>query len=95
MKLNLVSEKTGRITTIEQLLEASNIDRAEWEIIKAKVNKWEVASKTDTGTELTELFQVVAELRLKHELLGADTKQMLFDVFQSAIPVLPTKVYKD
>ena len=95
MHLNLVSEKTGRITTIEQLLQASDISLEEWEIIKAKVNKWESASKTDNGIELTELFQVVAELRLKHELLGADTKQMLFDVFQSVIPVLPTKVYKD
>lgn len=95
MHLNLVSEKTGRITTIEKLLEASEISLTEWEIIKAKVNKWESAAKTDNGIELTELFQVVAELRLKHELLGADTKQMLFDVFQSVIPVLPTKVYKD
>jgi hypothetical protein len=95
MHLNLVSEKTGRITTVEQLLQASDISLEEREIIKAKVNKWESASKSDNGIELTELFQVVAELRLKHELLGADTKQMLFDVFQSVIPVLPTKVYKD
>lgn len=95
MHLNLVSEKTGRITTVEQLLQASDISLEEREIIKAKVNKREVASKSDSGIELTELFQVVAELRLKHELLGADTKQMLFDVFQSVIPVLPTKVYKD
>lgn len=95
MHLNLVSEKTGRITTIEQLLQASDISLEEWEIVKAKINKRESASKTDSGIELTELFQVVAELRLKHELLWADTKQMLFDVFQSVIPTLPTKVYKD
>lgn len=95
MRLNLVSEKAWRITTIEKLLEASDISLEEREIIKAKVNKREVASKTNDGTELTELFQVVAELRLKHELLWADTKQMLFDTFKSVIPTLPTKVYKD
>lgn len=43
MHLNLVSEKTGRITTIEQLLEASSITREEREVVKAKVNKREVA----------------------------------------------------
>jgi hypothetical protein len=43
MHLNLVSEKTGRITTVEQLLQASDISLTEREIIKAKVNKREVA----------------------------------------------------
>lgn len=92
MKTNLLSEKAGRITTIEKLLEASDISLEEWEIVKAKVNKREVAMKQQDWTaELTELFQIVAELRLKHELLWADIKQLLFDVFDSHIPVLPTK----
>lgn len=96
MNLNLVSEKTGRITTIEKLLEASDISLEEREIIKAKVNKREVAmNKKDWTTELTELFQVVAELRLKHELLWVDMKQLLFDIFKEDIPTLPTKPYKD
>lgn len=96
MHLNLLSEKTGRVTTVEKLLEASDISLSEREIIKAKVNKREVAmNKQDWTTELTELFQIVAELRLKHELLWVDMKQMLFDIFQEAIPILPTKVYKD
>lgn len=91
MKLNLVSEKVGRITTIEDLLQASEIDQADYELIKAKINKREVAmNKKDWSTELTELFQVCAELRLKHELLGVDSKQMLFEVFGSAVPTLDT-----
>lgn len=96
MKLNLVSEKVGRITTIEQLMEASNLDKEDREILKAKVNKWEVAmNKKDGSTELTELYQVFAELRLKHELLWADSKQVLFDVFNSIIPTIETPSHYD
>jgi hypothetical protein len=43
MKINLVSEKTGRITTLQSLLDASNINKEEWEVLKHKVNKREVA----------------------------------------------------
>ena len=96
MNINLLSEKLGRITSVEDLLKASNMSLEDWEVIKAKVNKREVAMKQQDGTaELTELFQVVAELRLKHELLGVNTKQMLFDVFDTHIPVLPTKPASD
>lgn len=96
MNINLLSEKVGRITSIEQLLEASDMSLEDREVIKAKVNKREVALKQkDWTAELTELFQVVAELRLKHELLWVDTKQMLFDIFDSHIPLLPTKPASD
>lgn len=91
MKLNLVSEKVWRITTVEQLMEASDLSPSDREIIKAKANKREVAmNKKDWSTELTELFQVCAELRLKHELLGVDSKQILFEIFDSVIPTLDT-----
>jgi hypothetical protein len=43
MNLNLVSDKVGRITTIEDLLEAGEFGKEEREVIKAKVNKREVA----------------------------------------------------
>ena len=96
MNLNLVSEKEWRIVTIEQLMRAAELDEQEWEILKAKVNKREVAmNKKDWSTELTELFQVVAELRLKSELLWADNKQVLFDVFWSSIPEFVFKSRKD
>lgn len=96
MKLNLVSPEVGRITTIEKLLKASNIDPKEWEITKAKVNSRNVAmNKKDWTTELTELFQIFAELKVRHDLLQPDIKQVLLDVFWWAIPTMKWPVYKD
>ena len=57
MKLNLVSEKVGRITSLEELFEASDINPKHREVLKHKVNKREVAmNKKDWTTELTELL---------------------------------------
>lgn len=38
MKLELLGKE--RITNLDQLFKASDIDPKEWQIIKAKVNKW-------------------------------------------------------
>lgn len=96
MKINLVSEKTGRITTLQSLLDASNINKKEREVLKHKVNKREVAmNKKDWTTELTELFQVLVELKPRHDLLSPDTKQILLDVFAEHIPKSSWPVYKD
>ena len=46
MKLELLGKE--RITNLDQLFKASDIDPKEWQIIKAKINKWDQAqSKKD------------------------------------------------
>lgn len=94
MKLNLVWNE--RITNLEQLFKASNIDPKEWNIIKAKINKWEQAqSKRDWSTELIELFQVIAELEPLHKLLEPDIKQVLLDTFSKHVPIIKWPPAKD
>lgn len=96
MNKNLVSDKIGRITTLEQLFEVSNLDPKEREIIKTKLNKYDVAmNKKDGTTELTELFQIRCEVKPIHDLLHPDTKQILLDVFSKHIPKRESKAYKD
>lgn len=95
MKKNLVSEKTGRIITLDQLFEASEIEKSERQVTKQKINKWEVWSKDPKTGEvtLTELFQIVAELKPKHPLLQTDIKALLMDCFKDKIPVKTTPSY--
>lgn len=93
MKLNLVSPTVWRITTIDQLLESSWIDKKEWKVIKAKVNKREGQSKDKDTSEVTvtELFQVFADIAPIHELLNSDIKKILLDIFNKDIKTIKTK----
>jgi len=97
MKLNLVSEKVWRITNIEELFKASNIDPKEWIVLKQKINKreWQSKDKETSEVTVTELFQIFAELKPRHDLLQPDIKEVLFDVFWWTIPKLTWPVYKD
>lgn len=96
MKINLVSDSVWRITTIEQLLSASNINPNEWKVLKAKVNKWEWQSKNkDTGeVTITELFQVFADIAPLHPLLSTDIKAMLLDIFNDDVKKIRAKKHK-
>lgn len=96
MKINLVSDSVWRITTIEQLLSASNINLNEWKVLKAKVNKWEWQAKNkDTGeVTITELFQVFADIAPLHPLLSTDIKAMLLDIFNEDVKKIRAKKYK-
>ena len=62
-----VRSKSHRIKTLDQLLEATEVDLDVWEVDHYKVNKWEVGSKhPDTGDIVVEpLFQVKASLKRK------------------------------
>jgi len=93
MKLNLIGDK--RITNLEELFNTSNIDLKERDIIKTKLNKRETAmNKKDWSTELTELFQIRAEIKPKHNLLAPDIKQILIDSFDKHIQVRNWPPYK-
>lgn len=96
MKLNLVSEKVGRITSLEELFEASDINPKHREVLKHKVNKREVAmNKKDWTTELTELFQIFAEVKPIHDLLQPDIRGILLEAFEGSIPRLQGPPLKD
>ena len=62
-----VRSKSHRIKTLDQLLEATEVDLDIWDVDHYKVNKWEVGSKhPDTGDIVVEpLFQVKASLKRK------------------------------
>ena len=58
-----LESKSLRITTLEQLLEACNVDLSVWKVDRYVVNKWEVGTKIASGGVLVEpLFQVKAWL---------------------------------
>jgi len=63
-----VESASGRITTLQQLIDYCKIDLAEWTIERHVINKWEVGVKhPDTGQVLVEpLFQVKATLVKRH-----------------------------
>lgn len=64
-KAKILSRST-RIKTLDQLLEATEVDLDIWEVERHKVNKWEVGSKDPDGNIVVEpLFQVKASLKRK------------------------------
>lgn len=89
MNMNLVSDKVGRITTVDKLLEAAEVDVRLREVFKQKVNKWEVAmNKKDWSTELTELFQVTAELKPLSWLSHNHIMDIFKNLLDKDIPVI-------
>lgn len=62
----LESRQSGRIKTLEQLLEVGRVDLKTWKVLTYKLNKWEVAGKTgrgdDVGFLVQDLWQVKATL---------------------------------
>lgn len=59
--------KSGRITTLEQLLAFCDVDLDTWMVEHHTINKWEIGAKTDTGEIVVEpLFQVKAFLKRRY-----------------------------
>jgi hypothetical protein len=50
------------IKTIEDLLEACNVDTTEWDVKESTINKWDVSRVIDGEVVITENFQVKARL---------------------------------
>lgn len=95
----LTSPKLDRIITLEQLLEAANIDTDVWEVERFTVNKWEVAGipkvtgSTKEGWErsssnfmVQDLWQVKASLKRKvDEINLKKVKEELIDDMKNYI----------
>lgn len=62
--MDISCNKSSRIKTLDQLLEAAEVDRTMWDVDHYTVNKYEQASKDDEGNaNITELFQIKAKLK--------------------------------
>ena len=69
----LESPRSGRITSLEQLLAASDVDLEVWQVERYKVNSWQ-------GPDGRDLFQVKADL--KRNPLACQLKALRADLLQ-------------
>tara|TARA_R110002050_G_scaffold24659_3_gene65865 strand:+ start:6391 stop:7599 length:1209 start_codon:yes stop_codon:yes gene_type:complete len=60
--LNVVSNSSSRIKTLEQLLDVAKVDLEQFFVDKYNINKWEVSAQIDGQMVTEELFQVKASL---------------------------------
>lgn len=62
--MTVESASKERIISLEQLIEAANIDLTHWEITRHVINKWEIGAKNNSGTiEVEPLYQVKVWLK--------------------------------
>ena len=57
-----LTAKGARIKTLDQLLDAAEVNPEDWRVESYKVNTWEVASRGPDGMEVTPVWQVKASL---------------------------------
>jgi len=67
------SKLSGRIKTLDDLIEVCKIDLNEWLIERHIINKWDVGSKVEDQIIVEELFQVKVWLKKNQEFLDAQT----------------------
>ena len=81
---NMISHRSSRITTVDQLLEFCEVDLDVYEIVTFDVNKWEVGAKDADGNIVVEpLFQV--KVKLKRNQKAFDIKQIRKDLIEDAL----------
>lgn len=88
--LNVVSNSSSRIKTLEQLLDVAQVDLEQFHVDKYNVNKWEVSAQIDGKMVTEELFQVKASL-IKNKARQT-RKRILEDLHQDFINHSPKAV---
>ena len=88
--LNVVSNSSSRIKTLEQLLDVAQVDLEQFHVDKYNVNKWEVSAQIDGRMVTEELFQVKASL-IKNKARQI-RKRILEDLHQDFINHSPKAV---
>lgn len=91
-----INSVSTRITSLDDLIAATEVDLDVWEVERYTVNKWEVGAKDSNGDIVVEpLFQVKAWLRRKpaKEQFGKIT-DMLLERFRNASPKQRVKTKK-
>ena len=86
----------GRITTVDDLLEAHNLSLDDWIVESKDINTWEVGSKDPQGTMVTTpLYQVKVKLkpRLEEKRLKYIREDIMNDL-KKCSPKVPKKKYK-
>ncbi|MFW6242791.1 MAG: hypothetical protein ACOC2W_01395 [bacterium] len=72
---NSSSYPKGHIKTLDQLLNACQVDKDKWNVLNYKVNKWDVTSWKNLKPETIQNFQVKATLEKNKEVF--DTEKIL------------------
>jgi hypothetical protein len=90
-----ITSRSRRITTLEQLLEATKVDMTVWEVEKHVVNKWEMGSAnkdggTLIGIEIAPLIQI--KVWLKRRTPKERAVESLLAKIEAGSPVLKSIV---
>jgi len=83
-----IVSKSRRIKTLEQALEAAQVDRKIWAVSRHVINKWEVGAKGNDGEMVVEaLWQVKVWLSRKAPKIITDAIDSLFQGYKTFRPV--------
>jgi hypothetical protein len=91
----ILESPKGRITTLEQLIAAADIDLAIWTVERWVANKWESAAKGSDGeVTVTPLFQVKAWLKRSTEAVNLiELKGRIIADMTAHAPVYAPRAY--
>lgn len=81
--------KSARIMTLEQLLNACDVDRELWTVDRYVVNKWEVGARGDYGLEVEPLIQVKAWLKRREAAPVEQALESVLARMRDAAPFMP------
>lgn len=78
----------GRIKSLQGLLDAADVNLAQWGVERHKVNKWEVGAKDEKGRiTIEELWQVTAWMKQKKGLRDEQIKELILEQIEAhALP---------
>lgn len=83
-----------RIKTLEQLLEAAEVNLDRWQVNSWTANKWEMAANVDGEIAITPLFQVKAHLGPNKTVQAAQLINDLRADLRASIPAIKAPVVK-
>jgi hypothetical protein len=80
----------GRVTNLDQLLAATQVDLTKWKVDHYLVNTWEVGSKLPTGLIATEtLYQVKAFLKSLEGVIDQPTVEAAVEAAAAKVNAIP------
>jgi len=87
-----ISGKT-RCSTLDEFLKEHNVDLNKWEVERHILNRWEMGSSTDEGTETTPLFQIKVWLKPRQSVNIKESYEEILEELKS--PNIKTFKYKE
>lgn len=90
-----ITSVSATVRTLEDALQAANVDLLAWEVDKHTINKWDMARGTSgDGWNAIELWQVKVWLKRRAEAAFIDPLQSLIDRIKQAAPKPAVVKYK-